>query len=106
MVRIADANLRIDSITAFSSDHQRDHASNIRLERQHLQVAHDLYILGKLERDSRRLVDGGNNLTRIFFGALDPSFDLAHRKQILIHLAPVCWPESLNEAPRVLAHHI
>src|SRR5204863_4838600 len=34
MMRIADTNLGIDSIAALSSNHERDHASQIRLKRQ------------------------------------------------------------------------
>ena len=73
----------------FAAHHHRDDARRVGLERQHLQVEHQVDVVGVEHRDARRLVDRRREAGHVLLGALDALLDLADRRQIFVELALV-----------------
>ena len=57
MMRIRDANLRVRAQAAFAPHHHRDDPRRVGLERDDLQIEHQVHVVTVLRRDAGRLVD-------------------------------------------------
>src|SRR5215510_3762919 len=90
MVRIRDADLRIRTIVLLARELECDDACDIGLERQNLQVEHELRVVGELRGDSYRPIE----VTQLgihyrLLRALDLTLNLANAVEILIHAHPI-----------------
>ena len=94
--RIADARLREDGVAELAREHQRRDARDLRLEREHLQVEHQLQVLLE-RRPARRPAHRAASDRRgtLLLGALNPPLDLAHLVEILRQPATVAGRQIL-----------
>ena len=90
MMWICHANLRISSITGFTSQLESCHASDIALKRQQLQIKHQLCVIGVCCRDSQGAIQIRERVfPGIGFGLLDASFDFADTVEVCVDFFPV-----------------
>src|SRR5262245_12120642 len=86
MVRIRDADLGIGTIVLLARQLECDDARDIRLERQNLQIEHELRVVGKLRGDSYRPIDIAQLwIQRRTLRTLDLALDFTNAVEILIH---------------------
>ncbi len=102
-MRIGHADLRIGPHAAFAPHHHRDDARQVGLERDDLQVEHQLDVVGVEHRDAGRLVDGRIEPGQILLRLLDAPLDLADRREIFVELPLVGRPEILRQLRGPLA---
>ena len=93
MVRLGHANLRIGPGALLLADHERDHARQVRLEREQLQVEHQLQVILEDRRHARRLVHVRQIEIPLRLGALDSPLDVANRLGELVDLRLILRPE-------------
>src|SRR5579864_5614529 len=86
-------NLRIGASALFLADHKRDHAREIGLERQELQVEHQRQVVFENRWRALRLLDRRQLNAALFLSLLDAAFDVANRLRIFVHLSLVLRPE-------------
>src|SRR5439155_25370134 len=85
MVRVGHADLRIRAIALLARELKRDDAREIRLERQNLQIEHELRVIGERGGNAHRPIEVGHRvLHRRGLGTLDLSLDLANAVEIVI----------------------
>ena len=85
MVRVRDADFRIRAVAELARQLERDDPCDVRLERQDLQVEHELRVIGERRRDAHRPIQIGHGIVRRpRFGALDLALDLADAVEIVI----------------------
>ena len=58
-------------------------------QRERLHVEHQRRVVAVEHRDAARHLEVGRHLARVALGDLDPPLDLAHRRQVLVHLAAI-----------------
>ena len=81
MVRIGNADFGIRANAAFAAEHHGGDACQVGLERDRLQIEHQLHIIAVLERNAGGLL--GRRRDRIFLRGGDAHFDLADAGEIL-----------------------
>jgi hypothetical protein len=87
--RIADARLREHRRAQLAREHQRGHAGNVRLQRNHLQIHQQLEVFLKCRRHACRHVGQREIPSRRRVRALDPPLDLTHVVQVLCQPPPI-----------------
>ena len=108
MVRVGHADLGIALGALLAADQIREHAGDVGLERQRLEVEHEAGVLGERIRNAHGT---GEALGEVAFvglrlDPLNPAFDLADRVEILADAAPVAGPEPPLEPRHVLADRV
>ena len=86
MVRFRDPDLRVGARALLLADHERDDARHVRLEREELQVEHQLQVVLEARRRALRLANLRQLQLALFLGALDPALGVAHRLGVLVQL--------------------
>ena len=87
VMRLVDADLREGAPADLPPQHQRDHARQVALIGEHLQVEHQLHVIGERRRDARRLVDHRQRRV-LLLGPLNPPFDVADRFEVFARASP------------------
>ena len=82
VMRVGHADLRVSHAAVLAPDHERNHAREIALIRQHLQVEHQLHVRFPVGGNAGRMVDEGQLLVGLRFGELNTLLDVANRRQI------------------------
>src|SRR6185436_18876827 len=96
MVRIGDADFRVRPRARFARELKRDHTSDVALERQHLQVKQQLYVIAVGGRYSERAVEVRQGILRgMLLRLLDTPLDFAHRVEILAHFPAIACAQIL-----------
>ncbi len=106
MVRFGHADLRIRPRALLLADHERDHARQIRLEGQHLQVEHQGQVILEHRRHALRLVHRRQIEIALLFRLLDAALDVAHRFGVLVDLRLILGPERLAQAGQLVVDRI
>ena len=101
-MRLGNANLRIGARAALARELERDHAREVRLQREHLQIEHQLDVLLPDLGHAWRAIDSRyRRLGVLTFRALDAPLDLPDRVEILIDLRPIAGAELPLQAGHV-----
>ncbi len=104
VVRFGDADLWIRPRADLARQLEGDHAGDVRLQREHLQIEHQLDVfLPRLRRADRPLQVVGQRRAVLALGHLDPPFDLTHRVEVFADAAAIRRAELPLEAAHVLA---
>src|SRR6185503_15788540 len=106
MMRIGDANLRIDSHTALAAQHHRCNPRQVRLERDHLELIHQLRIVGQRDWYPGGFLHCRRHLAIVLLGSLDPSLDLSYSRKVFVELPAVRSAKLPCQLPGVLARRI
>ena len=107
MVRVGHADLRIRAIALLARELERDDARDIRLERQNLQVEHELRVIGERGGNAHRPIQIGHRVVRRrCLGTLDLPLDLANAVEILIDAHAIGHAHALLEPRDVFAERI
>ena len=106
MMRIGDAELRVRPRALLTAVHERDHARQIALKRQHLQVVKQPHVLVERIGNADRPIDFGQLSRALFLGLLDPPLDVAQRLEIVAHFRVVGRAEPLLKLPHARGHRI
>ena len=96
VMRLGQADLGIRAIDVFTRHHERGHARDVGLERQHLQIEHELGVFPEGGRHADRLLRHGEiAVDRLAFR--DALFHVAHGVEIFAELGAVARAESAAE---------
>ena len=107
MVRVGHADLRIRAIALLARELERDDARDIRLERQNLQIEHELRVIGERGGNAHRPIQVGHRVIhRRGLGTLDLPLDLANAVEILIDANTIRDAHALLEPRDVSAERI
>ena len=107
MMRLRHADLRIRSRAALARELERDDARQIGLERQHLQVEHQLHVVFPRFGHARRPVEiRERRLAVLLLRFLDPALDFAHGIEVLAHLQAIAGAELRLQPGHVLHHPV
>ncbi len=107
VMRIGNADRTIRPVAAFPADHDRDHAREVRLERDHLKIEHQLRMILERARNTHgplhhRQFQRGALLLR----QLDAPLDVANRVHVIAELAAIARAEARLEMRDFLPHRI
>ena len=98
MEALRDAALRIDAARRVAAHLEREHARDVRLERERLQIEHQLDVLvervGHAGRRAGQLARLAAHVAR--FDLLNAPLDLAHVFEIALHPLPIARVEPLD----------
>ena len=106
MVRLVDAQLRIRPTGLFAPVHERNHACQVGLVGQKLQIVEQRHVSVECVRNARGPVDVRHLLRTLFLGLLDPPLHVAQRRQVVVHLRAVCGAERPLELPHTIEHRV
>ncbi len=106
MVRVRHADLWIRHAAELAPEHERDHARQVGLIREDLQVAHQPHVLIVGGGNAGRMIDAGQFLAALLLGFLNPPFDVANRVEILDQLHAVALPERALQARDFVANGV
>ena len=107
MVRIGNADLGIGARAGFARQLERDHAGDVALQRQHLQVEHQPRVVGVSGRHAHRAIEIRQWESAVCgLGFLNAALHLADRIEILADLGAVARAELLLKAGDVFGHPI
>ncbi len=107
VMRIGDADFGIAAIARFARELERDDAGDVPLQREHLQVEHQLRVIFVGRRHANRAIEIGQRVVeRLRFGLLYAALDLAHGIEIFGHLGAIGRAELSLQARDVLAHPV
>ena len=106
MVRFGHADLGIRPRALLLADHERDHARQVRLQRQELQVQHQRQVILEDGRDALRLIERRQLDVALLLGPGDAPFDVAHRLGVLLHLGAVLRPELAPQPGQLGVHRV
>ncbi len=96
VMRFRHADLRIRARALLLAQHERDHARQIGLERQHFQVIHQRQVIFEYRRSAQRLRHGGQLHVLLRFRHLNTALHVANRCRELVDFAPDrCGPSSV-----------
>ena len=98
------ADLAIGAPAQLARDDQREHASDVAAEREHLQVEHELRVLLEGGRDADRTIGQLEGLRDTGFRVVDALFHFAHRIQVLAQLRRVGATEPRSQRTCFLEH--
>ena len=98
--RIADGRLREDGRAQLAREHQRRHARDVRLQRDHLQVHQQLEVLLERRRHAGRHVGQRESSRARRLGALNAPLDLAHVVEVLRQPAAIAGRQILLQRRR------
>ena len=99
MVRLGHADLRIGARAALARELERDDARHVRLQRQHLQIEHQLDVLFPVGGHARRALERRQRrFGRLLLGALNAPLDLAHRVEVAVHPRAIAGAERATAA--------
>src|SRR6478752_7472972 len=85
MVRVRDADIRIRTIALLPRELECDHACDIRLKGQDLQVEHELRMVAERRGNTYRPIQIGRLVVRYrFLASLDLALHLAYAVDVLI----------------------
>src|SRR5215470_5193363 len=88
-MRFGHTDLRIGARALLLADHERDHAGEIGLECEQLQVEHDSEMVFEYRRRALRLLDRRELKVALLLGACDAALDVADGVGVFIHLRAV-----------------
>ena len=107
MVRVRHADFRIGAIAQLARELERDDPRDVRLERQNLQIEHELRVIGECGGDADRPIEVGHRVVhRPGLGTLDLPLDLANAVEILIDANTIGHAHALLEPRDVFAERI
>ena len=106
MVRLRHADLRIGPRALFLAEHERDHARQIGLKRQHLQIQHQRQMIFEDRRRALRLLHRRQFDIALFLGLLDAAFDVANRVRIFVDLDLILRPQFRLQVRQLLGHRV
>src|SRR5262249_42724312 len=106
MMGLGDANLRVRPAGLLTAVHERDHASQVGLIGEELQVVEQLHVRLESFGHTRRLIDVWAFFGALFFSLLDPALDVTERLEIVVHLPGVRRAEFLLKLPHAGGHRI
>src|SRR5215813_3195303 len=106
MMRIGDANLGINSHAALATEHHCRNPGKVCPKRHHLELIHQLRIIGQRDWYARWLLNCRRHLAIVLLGGLYPPFDLSYCRQIFVELFAVRSAKLPRELLRVVAHRI
>ena len=106
MVRIGHADLRERHAAELAAQHERNDARQVRLVRQHLQVAHQLHMIVEAVGHAGRMVDDRQLARALFFGAGNPALDVTDRVEIFHELHAVAGANRSAQALRFRDHRV
>ena len=102
MVRVGHADLGIGAIALLARELERDDARDVSLERQHLEIEHQLRVIGERRGDAHRTIQVGRRVVhRTALGALNLPLDLADALEVLIDANAIGSAHALLEPPDV-----
>ena len=101
-MRFRHADLRIRARALLLADHERDDTSQIRLEREELQVEHQRQVILEHRRHTLRLVERGQLDVALLFGLLNPAFDVANGLGVLLDLRLVLRAQLLSKRRKLV----
>ena len=93
MMRLGHANLRIRPRALLLADHERNHAREIALIREQLQVEHQRQVIFENRRCSLRLIHFRQLEIGLLLRALDAALDVSHRFRVLLDLRAILRPQ-------------
>ena len=107
MVRVRHADLRIRAIAELARELERDDARDVCLERQNLQIEHQLCVIGEQGGDAHRPIQVGHHVVdRRCLGMLDLPLDLANAVEILIDANTIRYAHALLQPRDISAERI
>ena len=107
VVRIRHADLGVRPVARLAGELERDDAGHVALQRQELQVEHQLRVVGVGGRHADRAVEIRQRVVhRLRLGPLDAALHLAHGVEILADPGAVGGAELPLQAGDVLAHPV
>ncbi|MNC86962.1 hypothetical protein D3C83_26530 [compost metagenome] len=104
--RVADAGLRKDRAAQLAGDHQRGDAGDVRLQRDDLQVHHQLQMFLERGRHADRQLRQREVGARGRLGALDATLDLAYILEVLRQPPPIRRRKILLQRRDLSGHRI
>src|SRR5262245_34160712 len=93
MMRVGDADLRIAAAAQLATDHERDHARQVALEREDLEVEHQLRVFFESRRDTGGLIDDRQLVCVLLLRLLNASLHVAYCFEVLIQLGAIVRSE-------------
>src|SRR5262245_57088367 len=106
MMRVGDANLGIDSHTALAAQHHRCNSSQVRLKRDHLELIHQLRIVGQHNRYPGGFLNCRRYLPIVLLGSLYPPLDLSYRGKVFLEFSAIRSAELPRQLLSVIAYRI
>jgi hypothetical protein len=106
MMRFGHADLRIGPRALLLADHEGDHARQIRLEREHLQVEHQVEVILEDRRDALRFVHLRQIQIALLLRLLNAPLDVADRIGVLVDLGLILRAQRLSERRQLVVHGI
>ena len=104
--RLVDPEIREHQLARLAVHHEREDAREVGLIRHRHQLEHDADVLFERRRYPDRCVRHDELFGRLFLGALNPLFDLAHVVEILVQPRAIARPEPALERRHVVAHRV
>jgi hypothetical protein len=105
-MRLGNADLAIGALAAFPAIHHGDHACEVALQSQNLQVEHDFQIILEKNRNAGGLLDHAGVFDVRFLSAGHLFFDFADGVEVLIDLPPAGVAYLAMDALCVLANQV
>ena len=106
MVRVWHVDLRVGPWALLFTDHKGDDPGQIGLERQNLQVHHQLQVVFEHRRRTFGLLDVGQLDIDLLLGLLDSPLDVADGLRVLLHLYLVLRPYLAAEGAYLVRHGV
>jgi len=106
-MRIVDSDFRVGPGARFAGELEGEHARNIALHRQQLQIEHQSRVIGIHFGHTRRPVEIGQRVVfRVGLGALNAAFNFTHRGEVIVHLGAIGTPELPLQTADILGDKI
>ena len=106
VVRVGDADLGVGPRADLAAHHERGHAGEVDLVGQHLQVEHQLDVLGEGGGNALGLGELGQVEVLPLLGPLDAALDVAHALEVLVDLEAVGGPDLVLEVGDLPGHRV
>jgi hypothetical protein len=107
MMRIRHADLGVGPVARLARQLERDDPGHVTLQRQHLQIEHQLRVVGVRSRHAGGTIEIGQRLIgRARFRLLNPPFDLPNRVEVLADAGAIFGAEPRLQPRDVVAHRI
>ena len=106
VVRFGDANLRVGTRALLLANHERDHARQIGLKRQELQIEHQRQVIFEHRRYALRLLQRRHVGVVLFLGLLNAAFDVANRLAVFVDLYLILRSELALQRRQLQGHRV
>ena len=106
MMLIRHADVRIRPVADLARENHAEDARRVRLEREQLQVEHELRVLVERSGNAERPIRQRDVACAFRFRGADALLDLAHGVEILVELAAVAVADRRREPARLGAHGV